>query len=140
MSAQQRSFATDCPEGCPPADAVDANGDFFRLAHANPPSSEDYKTYAELGIFPDRDRCLRCGLSVFSNAKGAVSLYQYMMKRHPGAVDLGKYVARLGLHPTDGKVKQTNRPPHHTWWMHEGTDRAATFRETVKELNHAQKH
>lgn len=140
MNNSNKKFTAECPAGCPHDDAVDANGDFFRLAHANPPSAADYKTYAELGIFPDRDKCLRCGLSVFSKAKGAESLYQYMMRRHKGAVDLGKYVARLELCPADGKVKQTNRPPHHTWWMYDDTDRAATFRETVRELNYAQEH
>jgi len=134
------AFINACPDGCPPEDAIDANGDFFRLAHSNPPESADFQTCAELGFRPNDDQCLRCGLSIFSSMKGATSLYRYLMKRHKGAIRLGRFIARLELVPTDGKVKQTRRPPHHTWWMYEDTDREATFRETVKELPHAQEN
>lgn len=130
----ERAFAAACPQhDCPPFDAVDANGDFFRLTRDNPPTERDFRTFAELGLRPREDNCIRCGLSCFALERDAVKLFQYMERRHPNTNSLGRHVARIVLTPADGKVKPTRNPSHHTWWMYHDSERLATFREVVRD-------
>lgn len=48
-------FADGIPENCPPAHAIAASGEVFRVVRNNPPMAEDFLTWAEEGKF-DEDR------------------------------------------------------------------------------------
>lgn len=137
VSKVSRQYPEGWPNNCPPSDAVDANGDYFRLVFSDPPSKRDFQSYAELGLRHHEDECLRCGLSVFRAASDAARLYRYMRKRHPKGVNLGHLVARLELSSVDGKTGQTRRQAHFTWWPYAETNRATTFRSIVMDSSNA---
>ena len=136
----QRPFLSECPNHCPPDDAHDACGDFYRLVCNNPPVDADFQTYAETGAMPHADHCLRCGLSVFDSHVAAARLYHDMQRRHPGGTGIGPFIAWLELTPDEGRTQQTRKPPHHTWWMCQDTNRRAACREIVKDARDAVDH
>jgi hypothetical protein len=113
------TFPDDWPQGCPPADAADANGEVFRIVKADPLSATDFRSYHEMGIARG-DPVLRCGLSVFRLRSDA----EHVSRMFP---NLGKVIARATLRPEHGKVKQTGRPSHTTWWPYVGVDRVSLF-------------
>ena len=115
-------FPTQWPDDCPPPDAVDADGEVFRLAKNDPPTPEDFVTHFESGRLPKAPACLRGGLSVFRELGDAIHLRSLFPK-------LGKKVARGTLHPSHGKAKLTpsRQPTHTTWWPYEQVDRCKPF-------------
>jgi hypothetical protein len=127
-----KSFAQEYPKDCPPSDATDADGEFFRFVKSNPATDQDFLSHCELELRPTGDSCLRCGLSIFSTEEGALRMLQHIRRSSPG-VKMGNYVARIELQASDGRLKQTGRPPHHTWWTYVSTNRLATCCE-VKEV------
>lgn len=113
------SFPADRPQGCPPTDAEDANGEVFRLVKTDPPTAADFLSYHEMGITRG-DPIRRCGLSVFRDRADA----EHASRAFP---NLGNVIARAVLELGHGKTKQTGRPTHTTWWPAEGVDRATLF-------------
>ncbi|MEX1362374.1 MAG: hypothetical protein AB1Z98_04565 [Nannocystaceae bacterium] len=110
-----------CPDrDCPPEGARPCNGMVFRLAKAAPPEADDFLTAAEQGKHRRADACLRCGLSVFVSRDAAEHLRDLYPK-------LGTFIARAHLDEGRGKLEQTNRPPHHTWWPNEEVPRHQGF-------------
>jgi len=85
---------------CPPRDAVDANGDVFRIVNHDPPTADDFVTNFESGTFPNRLACLRCGLSVHRILADAI----HTKTRYP---KLGSRIAKGTLTKEFGKTKQT---------------------------------
>ncbi|HEV3255254.1 MAG TPA: hypothetical protein VG013_00105 [Gemmataceae bacterium] len=113
------TFPEDWPDRCPPDDAEDANGEVFRVAKANPPTADDFKSYYELGV-KRGDLVLRCGVSVFRlvlDAEHASRKFRNM----------GKVIAKAVLRAEHGKTKQTGRPTHTTWWPYVEVDRRSLF-------------
>lgn len=112
-------FPGDWPVGCPPADAVAAEGTVFRIAKTDPPGPDDFKSYRELGISRG-DPCRCCGVSVYrllSDAEHASRTFRNM----------GKVIAKAVLQADDGMAKPTGKPTHTTWWPYEEVDRTARF-------------
>lgn len=120
MSGQVLKFPDDWPADCPPADALDASGEFYRLFKTNPPASKDLMTHHERGTRLHDPPCLRCGLSVFRDRNDA----EHQSRIYP---KLGKIIGKAVLQPAHGTTKQTGKPTHTTWWMVTGVDRAAAF-------------
>jgi hypothetical protein len=113
-------FPEDWPADCPPADAQDASGEFYRLVKSNPPATRDLQTHHERGTRRKDPACLRRGLSVFRTRDDAEHQSRIFPK-------LGKIIAKGILYPRDGKTKPTGKPTHTTWWSYDGVDRSAVF-------------
>lgn len=113
------SFPDDFPHDCPPVDAVDANGEFFRIVRSDPCSEEDFRTQAELGKAPAACPCLRAGLSVLSDYDSA----RHYRDKYP---HLGRRIASGTLDPVHGKT-QPGGKGHVTWWSYAHTVRHAPF-------------
>ena len=113
-------FPNNWPENCPPADAVIAEGEVYRIVCNAPPNNSDFQTHFETGKMPKGDLCLRCGLSVFRIAIDAV----HMRNKYP---KLGNQIAKGTLQKNHGKTKQTGTSSHTTWWIYENVDRASLF-------------
>jgi len=98
------------PANCPPADAVEADGVAHRIVSHDPPTENDLRSHAELGLAVDAPECLRRGVSLFSTRQQAC--HRLKLSRH-----LDSMVASATLQPAHGKV---TRPPtkngHFTWW------------------------
>ena len=113
------TFPDDWPADCPPNDAEEASGEFYRLVKTNPPAAEDLSTHHERGTRP-KDPCLRCGLSIFRSRDDAEHQSRIFPK-------LGKIIGKGILQPEHGKTKRTGKLTHTTWWIAVGIDRVAAF-------------
>lgn len=119
-------FPSDWPESCPPGDAVDADGEVFRIVSRVPLAAEDFLTSFENGAFPHRPPCLRCGLSVHQILSDAI----HTRTKYP---KLGSRIARATLAKDFGKMKPTGAGSHITWWVYKGVNRAGLFSLVVEE-------
>lgn len=117
-----RTFPSTWPANCPPRDAVDADGDVFRIVDHDPPATGDFASHMETGKLPKAPACLRCGLSVFRELRDAVHQRTLFPR-------LGRWIAKGTLAMDHGRTKLTTGklPTHTTWWACEGVDRAALF-------------
>lgn len=119
------SFPKDWPDDCPPDDAVHAGGDVFRIVSDNPPTEDDLKSYAELGIQARGSQCRRRAISVFESFGKA----RHRLRMSPR---LGTAVARATLSAEHGKQKLTNAQSGHiAWWCADGVDRSSMFNEVT---------
>lgn len=119
------TFPAAFPPNCPPSDAEDATGIFYRLVKNVPPLESDFLSWHELGKTDRGSPCERAGLSVFREMEDA----QHYARAIPS---IGKHVATATLSGSDGKIKNTPRHPngqsHCTWWPYQNVDRKAAFK------------
>ncbi len=109
------------PDGCPPSDAVAANGEFYRLTRRNltegeVPGDDDWTLpfQKRKGDCAGRaDLCECHAHSVFENLddlEGARKANPWVRK---------KSVAVVELEPAFGKIRKSGTdllPSHHDWW------------------------
>lgn len=116
------TFPDNWPPHCPPGDAQDAQGVFFRVVAHNPPTADSFKSYAELGAAPAANPCRRVGLSVLRTLDDAIHQTKLFPKH-------GRCVCRADLKPEHGKTLATKGtlPTHTTWWPFKAVDRVAPF-------------
>jgi len=115
-------YPQNWPGDCPPPAAEPASGIYYRAAKANPPDSDEFKTYAELGRLPNADLCKRSGLSVFRTREDADHQTR-LFPKHGTLIFQGELTAEHGkTQATKGTL-----PSHTTWWPCEGLDRATLF-------------
>ncbi|KEY58486.1 hypothetical protein [Serratia sp. DD3] len=114
----------------PPNDAIDAQGDFFRLVCCVPPAQDCFlSTHEEqperyLTCQDDESRANVCGTSFFSDRK-AVERKRQVFKNVLGA----RKVAYGTLHPHMGRLKKTGGKAHYTAWLKVGCEVHKFFRE-----------
>lgn len=123
-----RAFPIGWPDGCPPADALDADGLVFRLVNNDPPTAADFVTHHESGRMRAAPECLRCGLSVFRELGDAIHQRRLFPR-------LGQLIARGSLGADHGRTRLTTgrQPTHTTWWPYTDADRAGLFSITTEE-------
>ncbi len=116
-------FPENWPAQCPPADAMPAQGTFFRVVKHNPLSVQDFKSYAELGLAPTGNPCKRAGLSLLGTWIDAVHQIGLFPKH-------GRLISRGDLLPSHGMTLATKGtlPSHATWWAYAGVDRVEPFK------------
>lgn len=107
------SYREPLPEGCPPdaADEIAAPREVFRLVRNNPPTVDDFKSQrAEkpAAVF-QLSECQARGLSVFAERRDSERALKLPTLR-------GRLICRLRLEAGAGRIQQTGRPSHHTWW------------------------
>jgi hypothetical protein len=122
------------PDGCPPPDAVDANGVYYHLVGASPlrntlPDADCRSKCEKDG--PESDGCKRCnacGLSVFPSVASARAQYALNAEKYPRVArkHMG-FIAKATLTPGLGKIKVTGGsvPDHTTWWFVKALDISA---------------
>ena len=116
------------PENCPPEDAKQANGTFYRLVSKRGSQFQDFLSYRELGREPDISipECEFCAVSIFSEIEGIKSL----IRQAPG-LKKTKLLAKGSLLAKHGKIKNTpssTHDSHHSWWIPEDMDPSDSFR------------
>ncbi len=101
------------PEQCPPKDAFIPKGEtFYRLVNGQPATSEDF--ISQRAEFPWKDflnidKCIIRAVSIFKVKEDCEKMLKF--PRHKT-----KSVYTLELAESDGVVKQTFKPSHHSWW------------------------
>lgn len=107
------SYLEPLPEGCPPEEAeeITAQRAFFRLVRNNPPTLDDFRSQrAEKPEATFRvTECQARGLSVFGDRRDSERALKLPSLR-------GRSICRLNLEFGAGRIQQTGRPSHHTWW------------------------
>ena len=108
------SYREPLPDGCPPdtAEEIVQPCEVFRLVRTNPPTEADFKSqraekprHTFFGI----DECQARGLSVHTERHDSEKALKLPKLR-------GRLICRLRLGLGAGKIQQTGRPSHHTWW------------------------
>lgn len=108
------NYREPLPDGCPPdtAEEIVQPRDVFRLVCTDPPTEEDFKSQREENpdrTFPGIDECQARGLSVHTERRDSEKASKLPKLR-------GRLICRLQLGLGAGKILQTGRPSHHTWW------------------------
>lgn len=108
------SYRVPLPEGCPPvaADQITALREVFRLVRHDPPTVDDFRSQrAEKPdqVFAGVTECQARGLSVFAERQDSVKALKLPNLR-------GSLICRVRLESGAGRIQQTGRPSHHTWW------------------------
>ena len=120
-------FRDELPEKCPPDGAYEITAEtmVYRIVRENPPTSRDFRSQrqeqpnASFSV----DECLVRGISVWANEASAAQRL-----RLPNFRDA--MVCRVKLTAGAGKIMQTFKPEHRTWWPYRTYDLAA-FSEVV---------
>lgn len=102
------------PEDCPPDAAAQVEQDLavFRLVRTNPPTDSDFRSQrAEkpTQVFAGVTECQARGLSVHTQRSDSVRARKLPSLR-------GRLICRILLRSGAGRIQQTARPSHHTWW------------------------
>jgi len=101
------------PEGCPPddADEVFAERDVFRLVRTHSPTIDDFRSHraekpdGKFGV----SECQARGLSVHVDRRDSERALKLPALR-------GRFICLVHLRAGAGRIQQTGRPSHHTWW------------------------
>lgn len=102
------------PRGCPPDAAEDITDglNVFRLVRTSPPTERDFRSQrAERPghVFVGITECQARGLSVHTQRSDSVRARKLPSLR-------GHLICRILLGSGAGRIQQTGRPSHHTWW------------------------
>lgn len=107
------NYREPLPEGCPPseADEIDSERSVYRLVPSDPPTAQAFRSRrAEepSGVF-DVSECLACGVSVYAEISDCAKTRKLPRFR-------SMLVCRVRLGAGAGRIQQTFKPSHHTWW------------------------
>lgn len=104
----------ELPSSCPPSDAIDSEGTFYRVSHGNPAESSDF--FSQRLLAPDKqfhgegiDECIVRAVSVFAELNDAKNLLKLPKFKKAN-------IAIVHLHEQDGKIKKTFKKSHYSWW------------------------
>jgi len=107
------SYREELPADCPPeaAEEIALTRDVFRLVRTSSPVLDDFRSQrAEKpqAVF-DVSECLARGLSVFAVRQDSEKALKLPMLR-------SRLICRVRLESGAGRIQQTGRRSHHTWW------------------------
>jgi len=102
------------PPGCPPdtAEEISTVWPVFRLVRTNPPADRDFRSQRwekPSSRFHGVTECQARGLSVYSVRREAENASRFRKLR-------GRIICEVHLDVGAGRIQQTGRPSHHTWW------------------------
>jgi len=104
----------ELPPSCPPSDATDCQGTYYRVSNGNPAESCDF--FSQRLLAPDKkfkgegiDECIVRAVSVFAELDDAKNLLKLPKFKRAN-------IAELHLQEQDGKIKKTFKKSHHSWW------------------------
>ena len=107
------SYREPLPEGCPPdaAEEIAAPREVFRLVRKSPSTLEDFRSQRaeKPNATFQLTECQARGLSVFAERRDSERALKLPTLR-------GRLICRLRLEAGAGRIQQTGRPSHHTWW------------------------
>lgn len=104
----------ELPLTCPPSEASDCDGIYYRVANGNPATSTDFfsqrrlapnKTFLGEGI----DECIVRAVSVFADIEDAKRLLKLPKFKKAS-------IAEVCLDKHDGKTLKTFKKSHYSWW------------------------
>jgi len=115
-------FEAYVPSNCPPAVTEVGPKTLYRLVRSNPITADDFRTTYEEGKHHEGDACLRCAISTHSTREGAAHLRASVTYFRDHLISMGS------VPESAGRLKQTGRAPHYSWWPVRGIARHSYFR------------
>lgn len=108
------SYREPLPENCPPAESeeIAAERIVFRIVQTNPATLDDFRSQRELrpnASFPGVSECRARGVSVHADRADSEKLRK--LPRFQSSL-----VCKVRLEGGAGRIQQTGKPSHHTWW------------------------
>jgi hypothetical protein len=102
------------PPDCPPESSEEIVNtiEVYRLVASFPPTDDDFRSQRDLKpvhVFRDIQECQARGLSVHLDIKDSVRTLKLPSQR-------GRTVCCVKLNSGAGRIMQTGKPSHHTWW------------------------
>ena len=68
-------YGEDYPDACPPSEANEMEGSFYRMCNSAVPEKDDFKTHVDLGLnFPPPKLCEAKALSFFTSEQAIEKL------------------------------------------------------------------
>lgn len=112
MQNTQDDWAAVLPEGCPPNQAVPANGTFYRLIRSETPTNSDFLSQREgapAKKFSNVSECIARSVSIWSNSQKCLDVRKLPGMKH-------RILVQIDLTPVDGKLMQYGDIDHYSWW------------------------
>ena len=114
MNKEATKWFEELPEQCPPEDAIECRGIYYRIANGTPATSEDF--FSQRKLQPDKifkgegiDDCILKSISLFSDRN---EIAKRMKKpKFKKAVK-----NEVKLKTKDGMMKKTFGFAHYSWW------------------------
>lgn len=108
------------PSSCPPSDASECEGTYYRVSYGNPAESKDF--FSQQKLAPEKtfkgdgiDDCIVRAVSLFSALDDARQLLKLPKFKKAN-------IAEICLHGKDGKIKKTFKKSHYSWWRSKSFD------------------
>ena len=90
-------YGEDYPYSCPPSEANEVEGSFYRICNSAVPEKDDFKTHVDLGLnFPPQKLCEAKALSFFASEQAI----ERLKKRFPKFKD--KVAVLINILPSHG--------------------------------------
>lgn len=90
-------YGEDYPDSCPPSEANEVEGSFYRICNSAVPEKDDFKTHVDLGLnFPPQKLCEAKALSFFASEQAI----ERLKKRFPKFKD--KVAVLINILPSHG--------------------------------------
>lgn len=108
------NYREPLPDGCPPPESDEVAGPLvvFRLVRSSPPSLDDFRSQrAERpsAAFRGVSECVARGLSVYKRVTDCDKTRKLPQFQ-------GSFICQVYLEAGAGRIQQTGRPTHYTWW------------------------
>lgn len=114
----------ELPQNCPPKNSKEPNGDeFYRLCAGNPALSSDFwsqkkeNPHRKFGGIPP---CVLSSVSIWNDKNKCLELKKFPTQKNK---KLGKVI----LNPSHGKIENTFKPNHFSWWRSNNFDPGITI-------------
>lgn len=119
VSLEHSSWFESMPDGCPPSDAVEANGTFYRLVTSLPAQENDFLSHFTL--YPQRNytgrECKAKAVSLYLTPEDCERI------KALSAALRDKRVGKLTLTPRCGQIRDDQDGENHfSWWRYSGFD------------------
>jgi hypothetical protein len=105
-------FREPLPAGCPPPESAEITAEqvVFRLVRSLPPTADDFRSHRLIHpVKPFPNECFARGLSVHTVRRDSELAAKLPTLR-------GSRICVVRLKAGAGRLQQTFRPSHHTWW------------------------
>jgi len=121
------TWAEDLPDDCPPNDATELHGAFYRLVESIPPIERDFCSLRK--VFPLKsfktNECIARACSLMNTPEDCIALRKLPNQRH-------KQVVQIMLSGKNGVGKKTGKSPSHfSWWRAKNFDPVPCCKEVL---------
>lgn len=117
------------PVSCPPEEAANISGIYYRLCESYPPKLKDFRTPFDLGVRPKQNNCDDKALSFSSDINPLVRLQKQFPSMKKKKILKFELVAEMGVSEYNQNSKHLNL------WEYRDVDWLALVKDNVEEVS-----